>query len=51
MTHGSKGREEAARACRDLSPVPLGPSLRLLAPQDGTRDVGQITGPGGSASL
>jgi hypothetical protein len=45
VTYRDKCREETAGARSDLCPVPLGPLLGLLAPQDGARHVGQILGP------
>jgi hypothetical protein len=45
VTYRDTRREKAARARSDLCPVPLGPLLGLLAPQDGARHVGQVRGP------
>jgi hypothetical protein len=46
-TYRDKCREQAARARSNLCPVSLGPLLGLLAPQDRSRDFGQIPGPVG----
>lgn len=42
-THRDKGGKQTAGARSDLSPVALGPSLGLLAAQDSSGNVGEVS--------